>query len=170
MQYQYKREPLASDDANKLVNACNTLKEKLIIFTLLDTGMRVSELESLNKKDIQWQERTFYIYGKKSKRRILPMTERVYIAMQSWFTIQDKIGMCKRTIQFIVKRIAKRAGIIKPVSCHILRHTFAVSCIKKGIPTRALQNFLGHDHLATTEIYLNLTNEDVIRIFREKFI
>jgi len=106
MQYQYKREPLASDDANKLVNACNTLKEKLIIFTLLDTGMRVSELESLNKKDIQWQERTFYIYGKKSKRRILPMTERVYVAMQSWFTIQDKIGMCKRTIQFIVKRIA----------------------------------------------------------------
>ena len=54
---------------------------------------------------------------------------------------------------------------LKKVSPHVLRHTFAVNCIKKGISTRALQSLLGHDRLATTEIYLNLSPEDAIREF-----
>ena len=173
--YQYKREPLSNDDANKLMNACKTPMEKIIIFTLLDTGMRVSELANLTKENIQWQERRIIIYGKggpygkKTKRRIIPMTERVYALLSAWFVLNDSIGIKKRDIQWHITKLADRAGIAKPVSCHVLRHTFAVHCIKKNISTRTLQHLLGHDHLTTTEIYLNVSPEDACREFMTKY-
>ena len=89
--------------------------------------------------------------------------------MEHHFAENNDIGMSKRTIARIVKRVANKAAISKPVTPHVLRHTFAVNCIKKGISTRALQSFLGHDRLATTEIYLNLSPEDAIKEFREKW-
>jgi integrase/recombinase XerD len=172
---QYKREPLSDDEVNRLTNACESFQEKLIVFTLLDTGLRVSELAGLRKENILWQERRLSIhgkggpYGKLSKRRVLPMTERVRLLIEHHYTMEDSFGITKRQIERIVKRLAQRAAIVKPVSPHVLRHTFAVNCIKRGISTRALQTFLGHDRLATTEIYMNLSPEDAIREFREKW-
>ncbi len=173
--YQYKREPLSSENQNKLINACKTPIEKTIIITLLDTGIRISELAGLTKENIQWQEKRIIIYGKggpygkKTKRRILPMTERVYTLLSAVFTLQDKIGLIKRTLQWHITKVANRAGISNPVSAHVLRHTFAVNCIKKNISTRTLQHLLGHDHLATTEIYLNLSPEEACREFLSKY-
>jgi len=85
------------------------------------------------------------------------------------FAENTDTGMDKRTVARIVKKVADKAGILKPVSPHVLRHTFAVNCIKKGISTRALQTLLGHDRLTTTEIYLNLSLEDAIREFLNKW-
>ena len=173
--YQYKREPLSDDETDKLINVCKTPQEKLIIYTLLDTGMRVSELSTLTKENLQWQERRILVYGKggpygsKSKRRIVPMTERVYALFSAYFALSDKVDIGPRAIQKIVKKVANRAGITKPVSPHVLRHTFAVNCIKRNISTRTLQQLLGHDHLATTEIYLNLSPEDACREFMSKY-
>lgn len=82
MTYQYKREPLFPAEANDLANACNTHEEKLVVWTLLDTGLRVAELSTLNKNNIDWQNHRLMIYGKggpygkKTKRRIIPMTAR----------------------------------------------------------------------------------------------
>lgn len=173
--YQYKREPLSNEEADRLANVAQKPIEKLVIYTLLDTGLRVAELAALKKENIQWQDRRLVIYGKggpygkQSKRRIVQLTERAFTIISHWFSLQDSIGVSKRTIQYIVDRIAQRAGIFKKVSPHVLRHTFAVTCIKRGISTRALQQFLGHDHLATTEIYLNLSPEDACREFVAKF-
>jgi len=172
---QYKREPLSDDEVNRLTNACESFQQKLIVFTLLDTGLRVSELAGLRKDNVLWQEKRLSIhgkggpYGKLSKRRVLPMTERVRLLIEHHYTMEDSFGITKRQIERIVKRLAQRAAIVKPVSPHVLRHTFAVNCIKRGISTRALQTFLGHDRLATTEIYMNLSPEDAIREFREKW-
>ncbi len=55
MPYQFKREPLTQDEANRLAQACSTHQEKLLVLTLLDTGMRVSELADLTKDNIDWQ-------------------------------------------------------------------------------------------------------------------
>ena len=66
------------------------------------------------------------------------MTERVRRLMEYHFAENNNIGLGKRTIERIVKQVADKAGIIKPVTPHVLRHTFAVNCIKKGISTRAL--------------------------------
>lgn len=74
-----------------------------------------------------------------------------------------------RTIRRIVTLVATRAAIIRPTSPHILRHTFAVTAIQKGVSLPALQRLLGHDHLATTEIDLNLSPEHVLQEYRDKW-
>ena len=66
-------------------------------------------------------------------------------------------------------RVADRGHVRRPVTPDILRHTFAVTSIQKGISTRALQSVMGHNHLATTEIYLKLSPEDVLREYDEKW-
>jgi len=174
MPYQYKREPLDDDELDKLTNVCDTFREKFVVWTLLDTGLRLSEFADLKKDNIQWQKRRLVIcgkggpYGKKTKRRIIPMTERVRRLMGRHFAENNAIGTTKRTVARIVKRGADKAVIPKPVSSYVLRHTFSVNCIKKGVSTRALQTLLGHDRLTTTEIYLNLSPEDAIREFLNK--
>src|SRR5260370_7316670 len=82
MSYQFKREPLPAEEANRLANACNTHEEKLIVWTLLDTGLRVAELANLKKDNLDWQGHRLMVYGKggpyssKSKRRIIPLSAR----------------------------------------------------------------------------------------------
>jgi integrase/recombinase XerD len=171
MRYQYKREPLTPDEANRLANACQTHEEKLVIWTLLDTGLRVAELANLTRDNLDWQNHRLMIYGngKLSKRRVIPLSPRVQAILEGHLGLHDRLQIGVRTIQRMVKQVANRAHIRRPVTPHVLRHTFSVTCIQKGISTRALQDILGHDRLATTEIYLNLSPEDVIREFRSKW-
>ena len=83
MPYQYVREPLTADEADRLANACESPTEQLIVWTLLDTGLRVGELCDLTTKDVLWQQRQLRVrgkggpYGKKSKVRVVPMSRRV---------------------------------------------------------------------------------------------
>ena len=173
--YQYKREPLIQDEANRLANACESHEERLVVWVLLDTGMRVSELVGLDRDNIDWQQHRLMIYGKggphgkKTKRRVIPLSERARTILEGHFAIHENIGMSVRTIQRLVKTVANRAHIRRPATPHVLRHTFAVTSIQKGISTRSLQAVMGHDHLTTTEIYLNLSPEDVLREYREKW-
>ena len=107
MRYQYKREPLTTDEANRIANACQTHEEKLVVWNLLDSGLRVSEFSTLAKDNIQWQEKRFSIlgkggpYGKKTKRRISPMSDRVYALFSHHFAHKDNIGISRRTAQRI---------------------------------------------------------------------
>src|SRR5918992_13638 len=175
MRYQYKREPLTQDEANRLANACQTHEEKLVVWTLLDTGLRVAELANLTRDQLDWQHHRLMIYGKGgpygklSKRRVIPLSPRVQAVLEGHLGLHDHLKIGVRTIQRMVKQVANRAHIRRPVTPHVLRHTFSVTCIQKGISTRALQDILGHDRLATTEIYLNLSPEEVIREFRSKW-
>ncbi len=175
MPYQYKREPLTQDEANRLAQSCQTGQERLVVWTLLDTGLRVSELAGLSRDHIDWQTHRLTIYGRggpfgtKSKRRIIPLSPRIQHLIEAHFSMNDTLGVTARTQQRLIKRMANRAGISRPVSPHVLRHTFAVTAVQKGVSLPALQRLLGHDHLATTEIYLNLSPEEVIREFREKW-
>src|SRR5919204_4992313 len=85
--------------------ACETHQERLIVWTLLDTGLRVSELAGLTREHIDWQNHRLMIYGKggiygtKSKRRIIPLTDRIRPLIDGHFAIHDTIGMTPRTIQ-----------------------------------------------------------------------
>lgn len=175
MSYQFKREPLTADEANRLASACNTHEEKLIVWTLLDTGLRVAELAHLKKDNLDWQAHRLMIYGKggpygtRSKRRIIPLTARVQALLEGHFTLHDEFGMSVRTLQRVVRVIANRARINRKVSPHVLRHTFSVTAVQKGISLPTLQRLLGHDRLATTEIYLNLSPEHVIKEFMDKW-
>jgi integrase/recombinase XerD len=175
MPYQFKREPLTQDEATRLANACQSHTEKLVIWTLLDTGLRVSELAKLKKDNLDWQGHRLMVYGKggpygsQTKRRVIPLSSRVQPLLEGHFALHDTLGLAPRTIQVLVKRLANRAHVSRTISPHVLRHTFAVTAIQKGISLPALQRLLGHDRLTTTEIYLNLSPEDVVREFREKW-
>src|SRR6266850_780329 len=175
MPYQFKREPLMPEEANRLASTYQDAQEKLVIWPLLDTGLRVSELATLTKDNLDWQMHRLMVYGKggpygsKSKRRIIPLSPRVQPLIEGHFAPHHSLGITPRTIQLLVKRVANRARISRTVSPHILRHTFAVAAVQKGISFPALQRLLGHDRLTTTEIYLNLSPEDVVREYREKW-
>jgi integrase/recombinase XerD len=175
MPYQFKREPLLPEEATRLAQTCQTVREKLVIWTLLDTGLRVSELASLTPAQIDWQGHRLTIYGKggpygsRTKRRIIPLSARLQPLLEHHFALQDTLGLTPRAMQLLVKRVASRARIRRPVTPHVLRHTFAVTAVQKGISLPALQRLLGHDRLTTTEIYLNLSPEEVVREFREKW-
>jgi integrase/recombinase XerD len=175
MPYQFKREPLTGDEANRLANACQTHEEKLVVWTLLDTGLRVAELAHLTKDNLDWQNHRLMVYGKggpygsQTKRRMIPLSPRVQPLLEGHFALYDTFGMIPRTIQRLVKRVANRAHIRRPVTPHVLRHTFSVTAMQKGISLPALQRLLGHDRLTTTEIYLNLSPEEVMREFQQKW-
>jgi hypothetical protein len=102
-------------------------------------------------------------FGTKSKRRVIPLSPRVQPLIEGHFALRERLEMSVRTIQRVVRVIANRAQISRKVTPHVLRHTFSVTAVQKGISLPALQRLLGHDHLATTEIYLNLSPEHVIQ-------
>ncbi len=117
MPYQYVRDPLKTEEADRLANACQDTKEKLIIWTLLDTGLRVSELCDLTPENVLWQQRSLRIngkggpYGKKTKKRVVPMSGRVHALMELYFALHSKWFVGKRRVQKIIKQIANRAQI-----------------------------------------------------------
>ena len=177
MPYQYKREPLSSEESDELSNAAESFREKLVIWSLLDTGLRVSEFCDLRRKDIQWQENQLVIWGKRKKlafrkkRRIVPLTPRVRQLFEIHFTTNEGFSFSVRTVQLLVKRVANRAMITsKPVSPHSLRHTFAINCIKKGLSIASLSKIMGHDRVETTAIYLNICPEDALIEFFRKIV
>ncbi len=95
MVYQFVREPLRAVDADTLSHACETTEEKLIIWTLLDSGLRVSELCHLTPQHILWQQKAFRVegkggpYGKQSKKRVVPMSRRIQLLIEHYFAIHD---------------------------------------------------------------------------------
>ena len=99
MPYQYKREPLLPEEATRLAQACQTVREKLVIWTLLDTGLRVSELAGLGPSQIDWQGHRLTIYGtggpygSRSKRRIIPLSARLQPLIAHHFALHETIGL-----------------------------------------------------------------------------
>ena len=137
--------------------------------------MRISELCELTPQNILWQQKSIRvsgkggIYGKKTKKRIVPMLKRVESLLEHYFAINDKFPIGARQVQKIVKEIANKAQISKTVTPHILRHTFATLALQKNISLASVQKILGHDRLATTSIYLNFTDEHVVDEFTRKW-
>lgn len=185
MAYQYVREPLQTQEVDDLANACETTLEKLVIWPLLDCGLRVSELCSLTPQHIQWQQRSLRIKGKgglygkggkvtaktkgQKKTRVVPMSPRVRAIFEPYFAIHNTFPVRVRQAQNIVKQVANRARITSAISPHVLRHTFSCTFLQKGGSLASLKKILGHDRLTTTEIYLNVTDEHIVQEYEQKW-
>jgi integrase/recombinase XerD len=169
------RQPLRAEESDALARACATTEEKLIIWTLLDTGLRVSELCRLTPQQILWQQKAFRIlgkggpYGKQSKQRVVPMSKRIQPLIEHYFALHETWFVGPRQVQKIVKRLANRAKITQDVTPHVLRHTFATLALQKHISLATVQKILGHDRLTTTAIYLNLTDTHIIEEYEQKW-
>jgi integrase/recombinase XerD len=172
----HKRESLTSEEVTRLESACSGGEDRLVVYTLLDTGLRVNEFCHLERQNIDWQANSIVVWGKNTtghggkKRRVIPMTTRVKALLEHQFALYDSVEMVDRTAERIVKKIANRAGIGRKCTPHVLRHTFAKTClVSKKISLVSLQKILGHEDLETTKIYLNMSNEEALREFEEKW-
>jgi integrase/recombinase XerD len=93
MPYQFVREPLTAEESDRLSNACETTTERLVVWTLLDTGLRIGELCVLTARDILWQQRQLRIRGKggphgsRSMVRVVPLSRRVRALLEHHFAL-----------------------------------------------------------------------------------
>ena len=143
-------------------------------------GLRISEAVCLKLEDLEKHPKYIILTvrgGKGSKDRVVPCPNDLYDMIVE-HTQHHKLGTTDYLFQGIdtehytegaarkmVKRYGKRAGIAKDIHPHTLRHSFAVSQLKAGVNIKNLQHMLGHEHLSTTSIYLDLTQEDMFEDF-----
>jgi integrase/recombinase XerD len=141
-------------------------RNKAIIETLYGCGLRVSELVGLRLTDIHYDEGYVIVTGKGSKQRLVPVSgkalKEIDIYKQGRFRpnilfLNRRGSRLSRVMIFtIIKDLAAKAGILKNISPHTFRHSFATHMIEAGADLRAVQEMLGHESILTTEIYTHI--------------
>jgi integrase/recombinase XerD len=144
----YTQTPLEDHEIQRLERACVTAEDKIVLWTLLDTGIRVSELAYLQVADVHFDTRSLW------RVNPIPLTERTFTALHACFQLQSMLFLNVRRIQRIVRALAVRADIRRSVTPQILRHTFAVRSLRAGMPIETLRSILGHNSINTTEMYI----------------
>ena len=179
---------LTEEDINKLLDV-NLIKpydyrNKAMFETLYATGLRISELINLKFNDIDLDNCFLRVEGKGSKERIVPLSDiaikylRLYLNKYRSLILEDKnsdylfISNAKNKITRqgffkIIKQQAKRVGLNKEISPHVLRHSFATHLLHHGADLRIIQELLGHSDIATTQIYTHLVNEKIKKDYEE---
>ena len=142
------------------------------------SGMRVSELVSLDIEDIDLEQESVRCLGKGSKERLIPIHSRAADAVQRYFQearprIVGKMSghaaflnrrgrrLTRQGFWLILKNIANAAGLDGKITPHTLRHSFATHLLRGGAPLRHVQELLGHASIRTTQVYTHLTSEHV---------
>ncbi|WP_310594080.1 tyrosine-type recombinase/integrase [Flavobacterium sp.] len=156
-------------EITKLIDVTSNLKHKSIIMLLYSGGLRLSEVINLKIADIDSSSMTITIRQAKGKKdRQVMLSEKFLLILRQYylkykpssflFEGQNSLQYSGRSIQQIVKESATKSGLNKPVSPHILRHSFATHLLESGTDIRYIQELLGHNHLKTTEIYTHMTD------------
>jgi len=152
------------------------VRDRAMFETLYATGLRVSELVTLQLSDLQLDVGYLTAFGKRSKQRIVPlgasavMALRVYLATARprfdkrgtatcVFLNRSGDGLTRQGFWKIIKRRARDAGIFRHITPHTLRHCFATHLLENGADLRAVQAMLGHADISTTQIYTHVTRE-----------
>lgn len=150
-------------------------RDRAILEVLFSTGLRVSECLSLKRNDLMGdpkQTLELPVIGKgKVQRTVYISSPALQTALRYFAGRVDEselafpIGV--RSVQLMVKRRAKEAGVTKPLTVHTFRHSMATYMLKQGASLFYVQQFLGHAHLATTSIYLHATNKELLDIHKK---
>ena len=171
-------EVLSIEDIDKMISCIDLStnegqRNRAIIETLYSCGLRVSELVNLEINKIFLEEEYVVIKGKGIKERIVPISPvaiheiKLYLNDRQHLDIkpgEENILFLNRRgrrltrvmIFYIIKQLAELAGIRKEISPHTLRHSFATHLLEGGANLRAIQQMLGHESIATTEIYIHI--------------
>ena len=172
------------------------LRDRAILELLFSAGLRVSELISINRDQINLARQEFSVKGKGDKIRIVFVSNTAKEALEKYLdkrmssiggsafggdidpalfvrfskkkkTETDKKRLTPRSIQRIVKFYAAKAGIVKDVHPHTLRHSFATDLLANGADIRSVQTMLGHSSITTTQIYTHITNQQLKEVHRK---
>lgn len=152
-----------------------------ILETLFSTGLRVSELTSLSRDQINLKRDEFTVRGKGNKLRLVFLSEAAKQALREWLALRQDhaphlfiryhkhIGdavegikpLTPRSVQRLIKRYALQVGISKKVTPHMMRHTFATDLLRNRADIRSVQKLLGHANISTTQVYTHLADEQL---------
>ena len=175
---------LASPKSDSL----SDLRDKAILETLFSTGLRVSELCSLETDKVDLGRGEISIKGKGSKIRLVFLSDDAQKSINNFlkkrtdtdpalfiripknqaFSKHENLGLTPRSVQRIIKKHATRAGIVgKKVSPHSLRHSMATDLLRNGADIRSVQAILGHSSVTTTQIYTHVTDRGLKEIHKK---
>lgn len=170
-------EEIGAMERAALEHTSDARRNMAIVETLYSCGLRVSELTNLTISGLHLREHYVIIYGKGRKERLVPIGPKAIEAIEAYlqgeraqcnvcrgdedYLFISRLGrrLSRISVFALVKEMALRAGINKTVSPHTLRHSFATHLVDGGANLRAVQAMLGHESIATTEIYTHLDNE-----------
>lgn len=170
-------------------------RDKALLELLFSTGLRVSELTSLKREHVNLKTDEFSIRGKGSKIRVVFMSEQAKYWIKKYLEIRsdvnpflfvshdkragksivvkgkkieaDEAALTQRSVQRIVHKYAREAGITKPVTPHTLRHSYATDLLQNGADIRSVQAMLGHSSITTTQIYTHITDKELLNIHKK---
>ncbi len=177
--------PLGIQKSDEIIK----LRDKAILELLFSTGLRVSELANLSKRQINLKKDEFTVYGKGDKPRIVFLSEQAKHWLKKYLEARKDIKpalfirhdrttspdgspesidshLTPRSIQRIVEKYAKIAGITKRVSPHVIRHSYATDLLTAGADLRSVQTLLGHASITTTQIYTHITDKYLKEVFK----
>lgn len=174
-QEERKVDFLTPEEVRRLIGSAdgmdvNGTRDRAIITTLFSTGLRVSELAGLDRENINLERGEFAVRGKGKKVRVVFLDEAAKRAIAEYFEKRGDIEeafllnhrsgtrLTVRQIQRILRHYAMKAGIVKKVTPHVLRHSLATELLMKGADIRSVQEMLGHSSITTTQVYTHITN------------
>ena len=178
--------PLSEEEIEQIIMSCDRDKRSIaIIYFLLSTGVRVSELYGVKLKDIDFSRKRVLVLGKRSKERFVYMDGKTRVRIMDYieneredikfesgkmiynldtplFASKDKLHhpLKRGCIEKILKDLGSKSGIER-LHPHLLRATFATKCIKRGVDINIVAKLLGHSKIETTTKYILLSNDDI---------
>lgn len=193
-QEQRKVKVLYESDIHRLLEAPDSStiegkRDSALLHLFFSTGLRLSELQSLRRRDINFTTKEIVVRGKRQKLRIVYVAEHAAEKLQSYLDARidhidplfinyhrkantamppgEGFRLSANAIYRIVKKYARMAGIMKDPSPHTLRHSFATNLLANGADLRSVQELLGHRDLSTTQIYTHVTNPQLKEAHRK---
>ncbi|MBP9711884.1 MAG: tyrosine-type recombinase/integrase [Candidatus Pacebacteria bacterium] len=184
---------ISGDELDRMIKGAEkNLRDRAILELFFSTGLRVSELASLNR-DLDLSKDEFSIRGKGEKIRVVFLSENAKDAVRAYlknrkdmeeamFIREQNFGDAKkkkesksvtlsrlttRSIERLVKHYAIKAGISKKVTPHVIRHSFATDLLSNGADIRSVQMMLGHSNIATTQIYTHVTDKQLREVHKK---
>jgi len=164
-------------------------RDKAILELFFSTGLRLAELRSLNRKDVNFSTREISVRGKRGKVRVVFVSDAAANALREYEECRldhllplfiraiqkantamppgESFRLSRISIYRLVKRYARAAGIVTDPSPHTLRHSFATDLLRNGADFRSVQELLGHKDLATTQIYTHVTNPQLKEVHKK---
>jgi site-specific recombinase XerD len=155
-----------------------SLRNRLLVEFMLNTGCRVGEVHQLNREDIDLENRTAHVVGKGKKIRYVHFTDKCAILLEKYlhtlpnnstavFVTSTGKQLGVRMIQRIIHEMGKEAGLSTPLYPHRLRHTFATELLAKGAELSFIGDELGHNDISTTQIYARLPKREIVTLYRK---
>ena len=158
-------------------------RNRVLIETFYNTGMRLSELVNLRLSDIDFSQQTIKVLGKRNKERIIPISPVFYELLQEFiaagskefpglkvdylFLTSTRKKIYPRLVYRIVHRFLMMVTTVDKKSPHVLRHTFATHMLNKGADLNAIKELLGHANLSATEVYTHNTFEKLKSVYKQ---